>query len=80
MADNPQAFPPNAGWRDNDPNQRGMTLLDYFAGQALAGIGAWCPTDSDGYAVEEERRAEMRAKWAYIQAAAMLNERQSHEG
>lgn len=77
MADNPQAFPllPSAKLGGNP----GMTLLDYFAGQALAGIGAWCPTDSDGYAVDEERRAGMRAKWAYAQAAAMLNERPNHD-
>lgn len=34
--DNPPAFPPNAGWRDNEADFGGMSLRDYFAGQALA--------------------------------------------
>lgn len=32
------AFPPNAGWRDNDPAAHGMSLRDWFAGQALVGL------------------------------------------
>lgn len=34
------AFPPNAGWRDNDHDCRGMTLRQWYAGQALAGMTA----------------------------------------
>ena len=36
--ENPPAFPPNAGWRDDDAACRGMTLRDWFAGQALSGF------------------------------------------
>lgn len=43
---NQPAFPPNAGWRDNGPDGRGMTLRQWYAGQALAGLIAnpnMCP-------------------------------------
>ena len=45
----------------------GMSLRDYFAGQALAGMLAnpELPTD-----------AEYIAKWSYLNADAMLAERQ----
>jgi len=43
------AFPPNAGWRDNDPACRGMTLRDWFAAHALAGMLADRERDG-GYA------------------------------
>ena len=32
------AFPPNAGWKNNDPDGRGMSLRDYFAAAALNGM------------------------------------------
>jgi hypothetical protein len=49
--DNPPAFPPNAGWRDNDPDCRGLSMRDWFAGQAIEvmvrmsgdGDGGWDP-------------------------------------
>ena len=46
---------------------KGMSLRDYFAGQALAGMLAnpELPTD-----------AEYIAKWSYLNADAMLAERQ----
>lgn len=37
MIDNPQAFPFNQG-NSQLPSCDGMTLLDYFAGQALTGM------------------------------------------
>jgi hypothetical protein len=43
------AFPPNAGWRDADENARGMSLRDYFAAQALAGLLASPTTDEDTF-------------------------------
>jgi len=56
--------------------QHGMTLRDYFAAQALIGVGSWCPSVNlseqwppDG---EVQRR---RAIWAYGQADAMLEAR-----
>lgn len=66
---NPPAFPttkPLDGW--GDPNQ-GMTLRDYFAGQALVGHlaeGGWRCDDSHFQEV---------AKGAYRFADAMLKER-----
>lgn len=64
------AFPPNAGWRDNDPKCQGMTLRDWFAGQALMGIEA-----SQGIAGEFVATAEGVAERAYRMADAMLKER-----
>lgn len=34
---NTPAFPPNAGWRDNAADCRGLTKREWFAGMALAG-------------------------------------------
>ncbi len=62
----------------------GMTLRDYFAGQALAGMdGGWTPmfdwsvlTDGDYGGDEWHARARSeRARYAYGQADAMLAER-----
>ena len=74
MADNPQAFPhleprnPEFSYCEN-----GMTLLDYFAAKfaaaAVAAMLGKSPLDP-----------QKLAKDAYAFAAAMLNERQSHEG
>ena len=69
---NPPAFPPNAGWRDDDPDCRGMTLRDYFAGQALCGMLAnpemcLASTNQDDAAM------------AYEAADAMLAERMKGE-
>ena len=55
------AFPPNAGWRDNDEECRGMSLRDFFAGQALTGMMQAGPENPDDL-----------AKWAYEMADAML--------
>lgn len=35
---NAPAFPPNAGWRDNDPAAAGMTVLAYIASQQMTAI------------------------------------------
>ncbi len=75
MADNPQAFP--TGDHVNGGHD-GMTLLDYFAGQALAAC-----VDHD-YGNDWGKRGKeypaLVARRAYTIAAAMLNERQSCEG
>lgn len=72
MADNPQAFPclDNDGYTLSmrDP---GMTLLDYFAGQALAGYFAAPHTP------HMNADPAGTAQYCYQMAAAMLNERQS---
>ncbi len=69
------AFPPSFETDPDTCSQRlwdGMTLLDYFAGQALAGLIAgrsWgTPTPDDIY--------EQWSKAAYGTAAAMIEERE----
>lgn len=56
----------------------GMTLLDYFAGQALVALGNWAPR-APGAAIEKwpepAELKRLRAEWAYEQAAAMLKAR-----
>ena len=56
------AFPPSA-W----PDYRGMSLRDWFAGQALAGM-----LSSDGRPTGDQAKAE----WAYDLADAMLRARE----
>lgn len=57
----------DAAFPSNEYGNLGMSLRDYFAGQALAGMLAnpELPTD-----------AEYIAKWSYLNADAMLAERQ----
>jgi hypothetical protein len=50
---------------------RGMTLRDWFAGQALAGISA---SQGDGYSLSPQNEAE----WAYQRADAMIAVRSIH--
>jgi hypothetical protein len=79
---NPPAFPPNAGWRDNDPEARGMSLRDYFAGQTLSGLAVELVrlAAEDGVSPRNAAR-EMAASSAglasiaYTLADAMLIER-----
>lgn len=70
------AFPPNAGWEDDDSGGRGMSLRDWFAGQALAGMLA-DPNVAIGDADEaEERKCDLRlGRCSYRIADAMLAER-----
>ncbi len=60
------AFP--AGNEANMNGTMGMTLRDYFAGQALCGI-------SSDVTATDHMKHEAMAKWAYKQADAMLDER-----
>lgn len=56
----------------------GMTLLDYFAGQALVTLGVTNPNlpgDPAKAWPEPEVLAERRAAWAYLQARAMIAQR-----
>lgn len=66
MDDGGQAFPMPAN--EHTLPERGMTLRDYFAGQALAGMGHWTPT---GYSLDPKSRAY----WAYVVADEMLEAR-----
>ena len=60
MSDNPQAFPRTYGGGSRD----GMTLRDYFAGQALAGYFAHPTTP--------HQNATDGAAYCYAMADAML--------
>ena len=60
-----QTTSPSGHW--NNTYRPGMTLRDYFAGQALVGM-------ADYYIAEAE--AEMYARRAYLLADAMLAERE----
>lgn len=64
------AFPPNAGWRDNDHECRGLTVRDYFAAKAMQSLVAM----SDGYTHRQDQIKPMCAD-AYAWADAMLAER-----
>lgn len=79
--DGGQAFP-SEGEAHGDPkyHSAGMSLRDWFAGQALAAMGAWCPRRETSMGIStqpldgEVSRSE-RAKQAYLQADAMIAER-----
>lgn len=73
MADkqNPPAFQVIAG---QQVYTHGMTLRDYFAGQALASIGTWMP-EHGGSNLGSKAAMQARSLWAYEQADAMLAER-----
>ena len=60
-SDGGAAFPVSNG-RDTD---HGMTLRDWFAGQALSGISA---KSEDGFSISPKDEAE----WAYQRADAMI--------
>jgi hypothetical protein len=67
--DNPPAFPLSAG--PEYLGKEGMTLLDYFAGQSMAGYRA-SETDPDASYMSPNRLADL----AYDDAESMLAERQ----
>lgn len=78
------AFPADSFGSQHNP---GMSLRDWFAGQALAGLGDWTP---DGPEVFDEHGGRMyhgtpagdaaavmvKARWAFQQADAMLAARE----
>jgi len=64
--------------RDPRPEYSGMTLRDYFAGQALMGACANSgPTSSN---VTPQNAATILAAAAYVLADAMLAEREKCDG
>jgi hypothetical protein len=51
----------------------GMSLRDWFAGQALAGMGTWMPAvEAFHVGLTEPAALHARAAWAYQQADAMI--------
>ena len=78
MEDNGGPAFPHDG-RDNGPGNikgrphDGMTLRDWFAGQALAGISGM--TESDGSSFLHSPGMKAAARWAYSFADAMLEAR-----
>ena len=74
---NPQAFPSD----ENTQTKKGMTLLDYFAGQALNGVLSNSKVESmriaefdDKYT--DEQQTEAVVLFCYKTAEAMLKERE----
>jgi len=77
MSQNKPENPPAFACANDVAHQGGMTLRDYFAGQALAGILS-CPSTMD--AINNERSGtdtifNLSALISYGFADAMLNER-----
>jgi len=67
------AFPPNAGWRDNDHECRGLTVRDYFAAKAMQGMLAYPGCDSRG-SHHNNNTPQGVASMAYAYADAMIAE------
>lgn len=70
IPDNPPAFPEVPGDFNEYEGRPGMTLRDWFAGQALAGLS----TGAANYVPDEAERT-LAAQVAYRLADAMLAER-----
>jgi hypothetical protein len=68
------AFPTIAG---HTVYSNGMTLRDWFAGQALAGMATWTPAPPphETSIPLPHRARELKAQWAYQMADAMIAER-----
>ena len=72
------AFPQRRIYRcsqgiDHEVSETGLSLRDWFAGQALAGIASM---SGDGFGLSPEDEAS----WAYQRADAMLRARSNGEG
>ena len=65
------AFPMPSG--PQNYAEGGMTLRDWFAGQALSAIGTWWPGPADLSSADIQKT---RAKYCYEQADAMLAARE----
>jgi hypothetical protein len=74
--DNPAAFPcTGEGFQNPRYTQKGMTLLQYYAGQALAGICA----NPQFFGSIMQQEPEAAADFANKTATAMLSHRQQGE-
>ena len=79
--ENPPAFPnpdlvmPNG---DFEHGQSGLTMRDYFAAKAMQGMLSCQDFMNDQiikFGITKEQALENVARWAYIQADAMLKQR-----
>lgn len=82
-ADDYMARDPRAEWREfrdsgDSASWPGMTLLDWFAGQALAGIAAFMEADRS-CCENDSNLAERTSRYAYDIAAAMVAEKYRRE-
>lgn len=80
------AFPVHGGHcPDDDPRNHtlggGMSLRDWFAGQALVSMETWVPNNPDGsYPQMPKNIQRAKATWAYQMADAMLAARLTGKG
>lgn len=80
MSDNPQAYPClDSSCGELSMRDPGMTLRDYFAGQALAGWLASYDGHSAHPCESGHDTASSLARLSYQLSDAMLAERKSHE-
>jgi hypothetical protein len=74
--DNPSAFPNSGNSEWGQRPRDGMSLRDYFAGQAMSGLtGALGRVQRIG----QETQAQADARWCGERADAMLAERERRE-
>jgi len=53
----------------------GMSLRQWYAGQALVSMGEWTPLDeSEDFSAPETPAFQRKAKWAFAMADAMIAE------
>lgn len=79
IKDGGPAFPLHPGINPDWGHCNGMSLRDYFAGQALVSMGTWSPSLPDGsYPNGRQEIQVMKARWAYDMADAMLAIRSEH--
>lgn len=71
------AFPEigNVAYNSDWQSESGMTLRDWFAGQALMGMGTWSPVSAEELS-HRDIVQKMRAEFAYEQADAMIAARE----
>lgn len=69
-------------WKSPDgllamPSAPGMSLRDWFAGQALVSMGTWVPARKDGtYPGSQKEILNLKSRWSYEMADAMLAARE----